>query len=164
MTLRRTGLILLLMAALLARCGAIAPSPPVVPLQDDETAIQQVLAEEGAAVVALDIERLMALWTEDGVVIDARHTPTEPGDDLIWEGIDAVRQRYVYIVFNTHPSQAGPLDIRVLLSEDKSQAEVISTTRIGEEVSPEGDRWSLRKVDGVWKITGLTYNLEPASP
>ena len=165
MTLWRRISTLLLLAALLARCGAMTTPPPSVPSQqDDETAIQRVLAEEGSAVVALDIDRLMALWTDDGVVIDARHTPDQPGDDLVWEGIDAVRQRYVYTVFNAHPSQAGPSDLQITLSGDASQAQVVSTTRIGAEVSPLGDRWILRKVDGVWKIASLTYNLEAASP
>jgi hypothetical protein len=41
------------------------------------------------------------------------------------------------------------------------QAVATSTTVIGKEVSPGGDRWTFARRDGRWWITGLMYNLEP---
>ena len=41
------------------------------------------------------------------------------------------------------------------------QAAAASTTAIGNEVAPGGDRWTFTRRDGRWWITGLTYNLEP---
>jgi hypothetical protein len=38
---------------------------------------------------------------------------------------------------------------------------VTATTRIGGEVAPAGDRWTLVRRDGCWLLQNLTYNLEP---
>jgi len=55
--------------------------------------------------------------------------------------------------------QAEAGDLQVTIQGDR--ATVISTTNIGDEVSPKGDRWSLEKRNGRWYIVSLTYNLEP---
>jgi len=67
--------------------------------QDDCAAIQELLAREAQGMVEQDVRALMDLWVEDAVVTDAAHTPDDPSDDLVWRGWDAVRDRYVYIVF-----------------------------------------------------------------
>ena len=109
--------------------------------------------------VQQDIERLMEIWAEDGVVIDARHTPDDPSDDLTWRGRDAIRQRYVTLVFPGNPTIAGATDVQLTIEGDT--AEALATTRIGAEVAPGGDRWTFAKRGGRWLITSLTYNLEP---
>jgi hypothetical protein len=124
----------------------------------DEEAVLQLMAAEGEGVVEQDIGRLMEIWAEEGVVVDARHTPDETGDDLTWRGRDAIRQRYVTLVFPGNPAAAGPSDALVTVTGDS--AEALSTTRIGTEVAPGGDRWTFARSDGRWFITGLTYNLE----
>jgi ketosteroid isomerase-like protein len=124
----------------------------------DEEAILQLLAAEGEGVVQQDIDRLMEIWAEDGMVVDARHTPQDIGDDLTWRGRDAIRQRYVTLVFPGNPSTAGASDVLVTVDGDSAQA--VSTTRIGSEVAPGGDSWTFVRRDGRWIITGLTYNLE----
>ncbi len=42
------------------------------------------------------------------------------------------------------------------------QAQVESTTTIGSEVAPAGDRWEMVRRDNCWYLGRLTYNLEPA--
>ena len=133
-------------------------TPTPVPATDEE-AILQLLAAEGEGVVQQDIERLMEIWAEDGVVIDARHTPDDPSDDLTWRGRDAIRQRYVTLVFPGNPEVAGATDVQLTIEGDT--AEALATTRIGAEVAPGGDRWTFAKRGGRWLITSLTYNLEP---
>jgi len=155
----------------LAGCGGRAtPTPTLAPRPtkpprtptpvpaNDEEAIHQLLAAEGEAVVAEDIERLREIWAPDGVVTDAKHTPDDPSDDTTWRGWDAIRERYVKVVFPGNPEKAGARDI--VLSFQGSTAVVTSTTVIGNEVSPGGDRWTFAKRDGRWVITSLTYNLE----
>jgi ketosteroid isomerase-like protein len=136
---------------------AIPRTPTPVPATD-EAAILQLLAAEGEAVVMLDIERLMDIWAEDGVVADARHTPGDAGDDLTWRGRDAIYQRYVTVVFPGNPMTAGAIDAQVTIAGDR--AEALATTRIGTEVAPGGDRWTFARRGGRWLITNLTYNLE----
>jgi len=133
-------------------------TPTPVPATDEE-AILQLLAAEGEGVVQQDIERLMEIWAEDGVVMDARHTPDDGSDDLTWRGRDAIRQRYVTLVFPGHPSTAGAADVQLSIEGDA--AEALSTTRIGSEIAPGGDRWTFARREGRWLITSLTYNLEP---
>jgi ketosteroid isomerase-like protein len=156
----------------LAACGprptpapTIPPPPPrpvatdtPVPANDEE-AILQLLQAQGEGVVQQDIDRLMDIWDEDGVITDANHTPDDPNDDPVWTGHDAIRERYVNLVFPSAPAEAVATDIQLTIEGDTASA--ISTTHIGDEVQPGGDQWTFARKDGRWKIMSLTYNLEP---
>jgi len=133
-------------------------SPTPVPASDEE-AIQQLLLAEGEGVVKKDLDRLMDLWLLDGYVADANHTPDDAGDDLTWKGSYAVRDRYITLVFPGNPSSAAPSDLTIVIEGDR--ATVTATTRIGDEVSPAGDRWTFVCTPDGWRIESLTYNLEP---
>lgn len=137
-----------------AATRTLAPQPA-----DPEEAIRQLIRQEGEGVVAQDLDGLMAMWLPEGVVTDAKHTPADPGDDARWRGRDAIRERYQVLVFPGAPSVAGAVDVLITLDGDRATA--TSTTRIGNEVSPGGDRWTFVKRDGRWWIESLTYNLEP---
>jgi hypothetical protein len=166
----RLALLLLLIQGLWA-CSAPPPpstlgAKPTVPVRTPtmqpataEEAIRQLIASEGQDVVQQDVEGLMNLWAVDAVVTDAKHTPDEPSDDAHWQGRDAIRDRYVVLVFPGNPGVAAPKDIKLSVTGDRASA--TGTTVIGKEVSPGGDRWEFAKRDGRWWITGLTYNLEP---
>jgi hypothetical protein len=101
----------------------------------------------------------MDIWDEDGVITDASHTSDVTSDDFVWVGHDAIRERYVNLVFPSAPTEVAATDIQLTIEGDTATA--ISTTNIGDEVQPGGDRWTFAKKDGRWKITSLTYNLEP---
>ena len=131
-----------------------APQPA-----DDAEAVRRLIADEGAAVVRQDIAALMDLWAADAVVTDAKHTPDDATDDATWQGRDAIRSRYVVLVFPGNPQSAGGQDVRVDVTGDRAAA--TSTTAIGSEVSAGGDRWTFVKRDGRWWIATLTYTLEP---
>ena len=172
---RRRGsarlLSLTLMCAVLFGCQSASPPTPIVSdvalgscslgIEDgvgDEDAIRAVLNAEGESVVSQDIDALMHLWADDGKVVDAKNTPDNLDDDQTWDGRDAIRHRYVRTVFPGAPSAVQPSDLEIAVDND--QATVTSTTHIGDEVSPAGDRWQFRRVDGCWLIESLTYNLE----
>ena len=155
----------------LAACGSPAPSPTPVPppplpgscglgsFDTDEAAISAVLQAEGRLVVGQDIAGLMALWDASGAVVDAVHTPDTAADDQRWDGLDAIRHRYVWLVFPGAPAQASPSQLAVQVEGDT--ATVTATTQIGDEISPGGDRWDLlRTPAGCWVIRQLTFNLE----
>ena len=154
----------------LAACAPIQPATqlgprPLTPVRtlppqpaSAEEAIRQLIASEGQGVVSQDIAGLMDLWAADAVITDAKHTPADPNDDARWSGRDAIRERYVVLVFPGNPVSAGAADIELEIQGD--QATAISTTLIGNEVAPGGDRWTFALKDGRWWITGLTYNLE----
>ena len=144
---------------------ALGPRPAVVALTPTaqpataEEAIRQLILLEGQGVVGQDIGGLMNLWAPEAVIADAKHTPDNPNDDARWRGRDAIRERYVVLVFPGNPSLVSPADVKIVIDGDKAAA--TSTTQIGAETSPGGDRWEFLKRDGRWWITGLTYNLEP---
>ena len=125
----------------------------------DQEAITALLRAESAYVVQQDSEALLRLWAPDGRIADAKHTPADPGDDQTWEGIDAIRHRYLRRVFPGNPSAAQPADLTIVLDGDR--ATVTGTTRIGNEVSPNGDRWQVAKIGGCWVIKELVFDLEP---
>lgn len=112
--------------------------------------------------MAQEIDTLMALWSEEGYVADAKHTPDRTDDDQFWRGIDAIRHRYVRTVFPGAPAAAAASELDIHIAGNR--AEVTATTRIGDEVAPGGDRWILVRQGDCWIIESLTYNLEPAKP
>jgi hypothetical protein len=126
----------------------------------DEAQIRALLRAESSLMVSQQIDALMALWAEEGRVVNAKNTPNDEGDDQLWLGKDAVRHRYVRTVFPGAPTAAAPADMEIAIAGES--AVVTSTTQIGGELSVAGDRWQLRKLGGCWVIERLTYNLEPA--
>jgi ketosteroid isomerase-like protein len=171
----KSCILLLVLILALAACAAPQPasglgprpttSAPAAPARtptpqpaSDEDAIRQLIASEGQGVVSQDIAGLMDLWASDAVIADAKHTPDDPNDDARWSGRDAIRERYVVLVFPGNPLSAGAVDVTLDIQGDKATA--LSTTAIGSELAPGGDRWTFLKKDGRWWIAGLTYNLE----
>jgi ketosteroid isomerase-like protein len=167
---RRLHIVIALVLMSLAACAAGPPASKPAPRTATpvrtptpqpataEEAIRQLIASEGHGVVSQDIAGLMDLWAADAVITDAKHTPENPDDDARWNGRDAIRERYVVLVFPGNPTAAGAADIELDIQGDRASA--VSTTAIGSEVAPGGDRWTFQRADGRWWITGLTYNLE----
>lgn len=150
-------------AAVLAACGATTADAGSCTLGlaagiSDEEAIAAVLRAEGQLVVDQQIEPLMALWADGSSITDAKNSP-DAADDQHWQDKDAIRHRYVRTVFPGAPAQATPADLQTAVSGE--EATVMATTKIGSEVSPAGDRWTLLKRNGCWLLESLTYNLEP---
>lgn len=155
--------VLLLLAVACAPQTTATPPPKIGScalgeFSSDEAAITAVLNAEGQFVAEKNIDALMNLWAADGVISDAMHTPADPADDRHWRGEDAIRQRYVYRVFPGAPAEAHQKSLEIAVSG--TQAVVTGTTRIGDEVSPGGDRWVLKKLENCWKILTLEFNRE----
>ncbi len=167
-------LYLLALVIVLSACGA-APAPPAAaaptpapaggscilegsPFAADADAVRAVLNAEGQFVVSQTIDALMRLWAEDSKVVDAKNTP-DAADDQVWQGKDAIRNRYARIVFPGAPAAIEHTDEQITV--EGNRAVVVADTAIGAEVSPGGDRWELVKQDSCWYLAGLTYNLEP---
>ena len=159
------GALFALLGLTLAACGGPRPVPAgsctlnLPAGASDDDAIGAVIHAEGQLVVEQKIDALMALWAEGASITNAKNTPDAAEDDQYWRDKDAIRHRYVRMVFPGAPAQASPADL--MISRDGDQASVIATTQIGSEVSPAGDRWTLRKQGSCWLLENLTYNLEP---
>lgn len=155
--------VLVMLAILLGGCASESPAIgsctlSLDPSLSDTEQITALLRAEGNLVVAQDIDALMALWASGGEVVDAKHTPGDSEDDQRWIDLDAVRHRYVRIVFPGNPQPAEPPELEIALAGDS--ATVIATTRIGDEVAPGGDRWDVVKQGDCWAIVRLSYNNE----
>jgi ketosteroid isomerase-like protein len=163
--------VLTLVALLAAACAA--PEVPTVPAgipsprprgtdtptpASGEEAIFQLLNAEAEGVVSQDIDRLMEIWAEDGVVTDANYTPDNPADDRVWRGIGEIRERYVNEIFPSAPSSVTHPDVE--LSIEGNSATATTTSTIGIDHAPGGDLWTFARMDGRWVITSLTFNLE----
>jgi ketosteroid isomerase-like protein len=162
---------LIVVVAVVAACSAPeVPAPPSgIPTPhprgtdtptpaNDEEAVMQLLNAEAEGVVSQDIDRLMEIWHQDGVVTDANHSPDNPADDRVWDGIAAIRERYVNEIFPSAPSSVTHPDAEVTVEGNTATA--VSTTTIGIDHAPGGDQWTFVKTEGRWLITGLTFNLE----
>lgn len=125
----------------------------------DREAILALMAAEAEAAIRDDAGRLLALWAADGLVRDANHTPDDPTDDHTWIGHDAILSRYLTIVFPLYLTRLAHAD--VLLTVEGDEATATATTVIEGEVSPGGERWTFARIEGEWRITSITFNLEP---
>ena len=157
----------LLLAALVGSCTLdrsetvlVSPMPPTEERNtSDEQAILLLLASESSGVRKKDVELLATLWAEDARVVDAKHTPEDASDDTRWEGLDAVLNRYITLVFPGNPTQVGHPDVKVTILGDEAIA--TSSTQIGDEYAPSGDQWHFIRIGERWYIQSLIHNLEP---
>jgi ketosteroid isomerase-like protein len=173
---RRLGVAFCLVPLLAAGCLPGSSGPPTLPAptliptpppatptptpSSAEEAVWQLVNAEAEGIVRQDIELLMSIWAEDAVITDANHTPDNPDDDLVWQGREAIRERYLVLVFPSAPTTVTHPDLEVEVAGSTAAAR--STTTIGGEVAPAGDYWTFERTEkGSWKIAGLTYNLEP---
>jgi hypothetical protein len=150
------------LASLILVGGCLVSSPPPSSLPPSPTTAQSIaelIAAHRAAVVADDVQGVLDIWAENGVITDANHTPDDPADDHVWLGLDAVISYYTTILFPLYLNEVGPVD--TVLTVKGTEAIMTGTTKIGDELSPAGERWTFALRDGEWKITGMTFNLEP---
>ncbi|NLT43741.1 MAG: hypothetical protein GXX93_13800 [Anaerolineae bacterium] len=170
---RSLALALGLLALVAVGCAPAAPPEPglvqtlpptATPRSTDsspESVVAGLVLAEGEAVRQQDIDVLAGLWLPDSTLVDASHTPAEPGDDRRWEGWDAIRDRYVLEVFpNYRAPEAGPRP-RQSLPVVSLEADTAVVTVAGSDGQTIQDRWTLQRVDGQWRIAGLEYNLAP---
>jgi len=127
----------------------------------DRAAIQVVLDAEARDVVAHNLDAVMALWCANGVVRDAKHTPDDTSDDVLWQGKDAIAQRYLHLVFPGVPRLIEHSIVRLQWHDGGKEVIVLISTRINSETAIDGDKWILRWQDGRYCLQETIYNLEP---
>lgn len=136
----------------------ITRTPTPVPASDEE-AIRQLINAECEAVVQQDVDRLQAMWSPSGVVMDANHTKDNTGDDVTWKNWDALRDRYVNIIFPSNPTFCEHPNVQVTINGNNATA--TSSVKIGTTNCDNCNLWAFTKTGDGWKIASLTYNLNP---
>ncbi len=154
-------------------CGSQAPAPPTAKpaaprvrtatpvAATDEEAIRQLINAECEAVVQQDIDRLQGIWAPDGVVTDANNSPDNTADDVTWKSWEAIRDRYVNLVFPSNPTFCEHPDVQVTVNADKTSATATTGVRIGITNATNSNNWVFKKDSNGWRITSLVYNLNP---
>jgi hypothetical protein len=147
----------------LTGCGAptpIRPTPTPFPLPtpaatatvaDASTfpaTLRALILDERAAAIAGDAVTLADLWAANAVIVDGRAT-TDPADDYVWRGRDALLDRYRLAVFPAPPPPLTDADLTdVIVEIDGDQATVVNG----------GDRWRMVQIEGRWRLLELRYN------
>ncbi len=162
----------LFVLALAVGCGNQAPAQPTTPKPPTtrtrtptpvpgtkEEAVRQIINAECEAVVQQDIDRLQGIWAPDGVIVDANHTPDNTADDVTWKNWEAVRDRYVNIVFPSNPTFCEHPNVQVTVTGDSATA--TTGVKIGVTDAPNSNKWVFKMVGDAWRISTLTYNLNP---
>lgn len=168
----RFAALVLGLALSLTACTAAPPEPGLElvlpatatsrpPEASPADAAEGTVLAEGEAVRQQDIDALAALWLPDGVLVDANHTADDAADDRRWEGWEAIRDRYAREVFPSyHEPDEGPRP-RQSLPRATVTGDAAEVVVAGSDGRTTQDRWTLRLVDGVWRIAALEYNLAP---
>ncbi len=149
---------MLLIAALFTTgmATSCARKPP-----HDRAAVQAVLDAEAKDVVQHNLDAVMTLWCPGGIVRDAKHTPNDSSDDVLWQGKDAIAQRYLHLVFPGVPRRIEHTIVQLQWDDSQKEATVLISTRINSETAIDGDKWILRWQHGHYCLQETIYNLEP---
>ena len=92
-----------------------------------------------------DLPLLAMLWAGDARIVDSRGT-AEPSDDYVWQGRNALLDRYAIAVFPAPPPPLEePLALDITASGD------MATATLGV------DRWRFVQRDGRWWLLELAY-------
>ena len=123
-----------------------SPAPTLAfAAQPIETALPALIAAERTAARSQDLPTLAQLWTHDARIVDSRGT-----DDLaaayVWQGRDAILDRYELAVFPAPPPPlAEPFDLVFEQHGDTATATL------------NNDFWRFIFAEGRWWLQELRY-------
>lgn len=132
-----------------------SPPPPDLVLQiapeNQEDALLDLLVAEREASIQGNLPLLAALWSEDARIVDGRGS-VETSDDYVWQGRDAILDRYQLAVF---PAPPPPLPRSQL---DTSTTLAIFAEDDGVTLINGEDRWRFIIREGRWWLQELVYS------
>ncbi|GIK72404.1 MAG: hypothetical protein BroJett021_13920 [Chloroflexota bacterium] len=124
-----------------------APSIAAVAFGDTpiEIALSALIIEERTAARERDLTTLAQLWAHDARIVDSRGTD-DPAAAYVWQGRDAILDRYVLAVFPAPPPPlTEPLDLVVEQQGNSATATL------------NNDRWRFTFAEGRWWLQELSY-------
>lgn len=125
------------------------PAPPTAAVTFGDTPIEialpALIIAERTAARERDLTTLTQLWAHDARIVDSRGTD-DPAAAYVWQGRDAILDRYVLAVFPAPPPPlAEPLDLIVEQQGDSATATL------------NNDRWRFTFAEGRWWLQELSY-------
>ncbi len=124
------------------------PAPPEAVTGNPDEVLPALIQAERQASIQGDLAMLTQLWAPDSRIVDGRNTST-PDDDYVWEGRDAVLDRYVLAVF---PNPPPPLP-----APDGLDDLIVNREGDGATAVNGVDRWRMVYADGRWWLQELIY-------
>jgi hypothetical protein len=127
---------------------APTPAPPEAVTSEADEALPALIRVERQASIQGDLAMLAQLWAPDSRIVDGRNTST-PDDDYVWDGRDAVLDRYALAVF---PNPPPPLPTPDGLDDLAVQVKGDEATAVNGV-----DRWRMVYANGRWWLQELIY-------
>jgi hypothetical protein len=132
--------------------GYALPATPALPTatvtfgdMPIEIALPALIVAERTAAREQDLATLAQLWAHDARIVDGRGTD-DPAAAYVWQGRDAILDRYVLAVFPSPPPPlAEPLDLVVEQQGDSATATL------------NNDLWRFTFAEGRWWLQELSY-------
>ena len=127
-----------------------APAAPVATTvsigdQPIATALPALIATERTAARERDLATLAQLWAHDARIVDSRGTD-DPAAAYVWQGRDAILDRYVLAVFPAPPPPlVEPFDLVI----DQQNGAATATLN--------NDFWRFTFDEGRWWLQELSY-------
>lgn len=124
-----------------------APAATTVSLGDQpiSTALPALIAAERTAARERDLATLAQLWAHDARIVDSRGTD-DPAATYVWQGRDAILDRYQLAVFPAPPPPlAEPFDLIFEQHGDTATATL------------NNDFWRFTFAEGRWWLQELSY-------
>lgn len=131
---------------------------------DPRAAVRAILYLEGRAALHHSVEEAVRLWDPEGVIRDANYTVADTTDDQVWVGRDAIRERYRAEFQARRYLELAHSDASVIMQQDQAvvvndlKAEILGDEGVQRVFLSRGDRWTLRKEAGGWRIVELIVN------
>lgn len=154
----------LLIGALVLVVGCTSPAPPAVDLASEMAAVDALHQADVAAVMAGDVDELLALWTDtpvafpdDGEILTGRSAiatmlePMRTRDERPWKTVDYSQDFTEVVVFGEYGWDLGTVTTRMVHRTDGRV--LVSTATLL--------RILRREPDGNWRVHRSAWSTQP---
>ena len=132
--------------------------------ESPEAEVRAIIYLEARAARGGDVDAALRLWSPRGVVRDARYTPGDTGDDRVWAGLDAIRERYREEFRERRYLELSHMNISTVIEGNRAvvvndlRAVIRTKNGVQRVFLARGDRWTFERDDTGWHIVELIFN------
>lgn len=130
--------------------------------QTDAEAITWLIESEAEAVLTEDMGLIQEIFTEKAIIVDlaANGGPTQKWNGPFERYQPLFAEHDFFNAKNTHIKSTGPINGDTVIYISGSQGDYTDNGQSMHYDHPIGaSRWTLKKIDGCWKITNFEFNV-----